>query len=100
MAEKKTQIKKEAKHVVLSPRVTEKSAIGSEKGVYVFNVAGTAHKKNIIAAIKELYKVTPVDVRLVNYPGKKVFTRGKVGFTSGGKKAYVALKKGDKIEFA
>lgn len=100
MAEKKTQIKKEAKHVVLSPRVTEKSAIGSEKGTYVFNVSRNAHKKSIIAAIKELYKVTPQDVRLVNYPGKKVISKGKIGYTSEGKKAYVSLKKGDKIEFA
>jgi ribosomal protein L23 len=31
-------------------------------------------------------------------PGKKVFVRGKAGQQARGKKAYVHLKKGDKIE--
>jgi ribosomal protein L23 len=35
---------------------------------------------------------------MVNIPKKNVFVRGKWGTKGGGKKAYVYLKKGDKIE--
>jgi len=37
-------------------------------------------------------------VRIVNIPAKKVFVRGKRGQKNAIKKAYVELKKGDKIE--
>jgi ribosomal protein L23 len=49
--------------------------------------------------VKELYKVTPVKVNIINLPAKIVFTRGKSGRKAGVKKAVVYLKKGDKIEF-
>lgn len=51
-------------------------------------------------AISELFKVMPRMVRVVAIPKKEVMTRGtnKKGTTAGGKKAYVFLKKGDKIE--
>jgi len=42
--------------------------------------------------------VKPEKVRVAAIPAKKVFVRGKKGVKSGGKKAYVYLKKGDKIE--
>jgi ribosomal protein L23 len=49
--------------------------------------------------VKEIYKVTPVRVNIVNLPAKIVFARGKTGRKSAIKKAIVTLKKGDKIEF-
>ena len=45
-----------------------------------------------------MYKVSPMKVRIVNLPAKKVFVRGKWGEKTSVKKAYVYLKKGDKIE--
>lgn len=109
MAEKKitkkskAEVKEEAKKksVILSPRITEKSALQSEtKNVYVFNVKGDATKKSIIASIKVEYKVTPVRVNMTAVPSKQKFVRGNWGVKKGGKKAYVYLKKGDKIEVA
>ena len=85
--------------MLLRPRVTEKAALqANSKGVYVFEVTKNATKKSIIASIKDLYKVTPIRVHLLAIPTKAVFRRGKSGMTGGGKKAYVYLKKGDKIE--
>ncbi len=93
-------MKKHPGHIIISPRITEKGAYMSESGVYVFNVAMTANKKEIAEAISELFKVTPRSVRVAHIPRKQVMTRNtnRKGMTAGGKKAYVYLKKGDKIE--
>lgn len=85
--------------VLVRPRVTEKAALQANKdNTYVFEVSRDATKKSVIASIRDLYKVTPIRVHLLAIPHKKVFRRGKSGVTGGGKKAYVHLKKGDKIE--
>jgi len=89
-------------NVVLAPRVTEKAAILSDSGVYVFKVTPKATKPQVRRAIIDLFKVTPVKVNMVNLKGTRVLTRatGKKGRTDSIKKAYVYLKKGDKIELA
>ena len=89
-------------HILLAPRITEKGAYLSEKGVYIFMVAKDANKKDIARAIQETFKVTPRMVRVVTVPRKVVATRGtnRFGKTAGGKKAYVYLKAGDTIEIA
>lgn len=88
-----------ASNVLLRPRITEKAAIGADKaGVYVFEVAKNATKNSIAASVKAAYKVTPVKVNITKIAPKAVFVRGKRGVKQGGKKAYVYLKKGDKIE--
>ncbi|MEK7088168.1 MAG: 50S ribosomal protein L23 [Patescibacteria group bacterium] len=83
---------------IIRPRVTEKATTVAENGVYVFEVEKDANKKEIAADIKNLYKVSPVKINVVKIPRKQVFVRGKKGFKAGGKKAYVYLKKGEKIE--
>ncbi len=85
---------------IKKPRITEKAAVSAEKGSYVFEVSKDANKATIAQAIKALYKVTPVKVAIVKLPAKKVFVRGKKGRTNEIKKAYVYLKKGDKIDLA
>lgn len=85
---------------MLSPRITEKGAYLSEKNAYVFNVAGTANKKEIADAIRDVFKVTPRKITVMAIPRKVRITRGtnRRGKTVGGKKAYVYLKKGETIE--
>ena len=84
---------------IIRPRVTEKATAAAEQGgIYVFEVEKDASKKGIAAIIKNLYKVSPIKVNIVKIPRKQVFVRGKKGFKSGGKKAYVYLKNGEKIE--
>jgi large subunit ribosomal protein L23 len=86
-------------NVLLRPRITEKAALGADKSnTYVFEVAKTATKKSISASVKSAYGVTPKKVRVAAIPSRQVFVRGKKGVKIGGKKAYVYLKKGDKIE--
>jgi len=86
-------------NVLKGPRITEKAAISADKhNVYVFEVEKSATKASIIASVRDAYKVTPVDARVVNIPARKVVVRGKRGTKSAVKKAYVVLKKGDKIE--
>lgn len=103
---KKTDTKKEVSEkkdknpIIKNPRITEKAALSSEKGVYTFDVATDTNKSEIIKAIKTLYKVTPVKVNIIKNPAKRVFVRGNWGVKGGIKKAVVYLKKGDKITFA
>jgi large subunit ribosomal protein L23 len=95
-----TSIKKHAIDVIKRPRITEKAAISAEKGVYVFEIHSTATKASVAASVKELYKVTPVNVNIAKTPKKNVMVRGKKSVKGGVIKAYVTLKKGDKIELA
>ena len=91
--------KVEKKSVLIKPRMSEKAIIGADKqGVYVFEVLKDANKADIRASVKAAYKVTPVKVRTAKIAEKAIFFRGRKGTKSGGKKAYVYLKKGDKIE--
>ncbi len=83
---------------LIRPHITEKATRSAESDVYVFQVLGTSTKKTITRAIVEQYKVTPVKVSVVTIPAKETFVRGKRGMKAGYKKAYIYLKKGDKIE--
>ena len=91
-------VKKEV--ILIKPYITEKSnALVETTNVYTFEVLTGANKKNIGFAIQKMYKVTPTKISIAKNPAKKVFARGKVGSKPGVTKAYVYLKKGDKIEF-
>lgn len=88
-----------SKNALVRPRITEKAALAnSETNAYVFEVSRNATKKAVSDSIREVYKVTPRKVNLLNIPKKQVFIRGKKGTKGGGKKAYVFLKKDDKID--
>lgn len=88
--------------VLLRPHVTEKAAHLTAQNVYAFKVAPNATKQNVATAVRALYKVVPLKVAIVRVPKKRVQLRTRRGWgTKGGfKKAYVYLKKGDRIEFA
>jgi len=83
------------------PHVTEKANFHAEKlNSYTFKVNGNSNKKSIAKAIQTKYKVMPTKVRIVNTAPRNVSYRGRPVTKSGFKKAYVTLKKGDKIEIA
>jgi large subunit ribosomal protein L23 len=98
--ETKEEGKSKTHPLLISPRVTEKSAILAERNIYTFNVAEKANKNEIKKAIKFVYGVTPVNVSITQIADKKVVRRGLTSIKKGGKKAVVHLKKGDKITFA
>lgn len=86
-------------NIIIRPRITEKAGVMAEKGgVYVFEVHSGASKHDIALAVRELYNVTPAKIAVTRIPSKEVFVRGKWGVKQGGKKAYIYLKKGDKID--
>lgn len=89
-------------HVLRNPRITEKATMHSMQGVYVFDVAASATKRDILRAVHEIYKVLPRKVSIAQVPSKNVRSvrTGKRGVKSGGKKAYVYLKKGETITIA
>ena len=89
----------EAAHVIIRPHITEKTGMLSQTGVYTFEVVKGAGAKEISNAIQALYKVVPVKVSVTKIRSKNRSLRGIPGKTATGKKAYVYLKKGDKIEF-
>lgn len=84
--------------IILRPRITEKASMMVEKNVYVFEISPKASKKDVSETIFTYYKVNPIKVRTVKNPAKNILVRGKKGIKSGVKKAYVYLKKGDKLE--
>lgn len=105
-AEKKASVETVAKNpvhttsVIAKPRITEKAAVLSDKNVYTFEVKKGATKYEVRDAIKALYKVTPVKINIVNKAARKTMSRarGRKVTEHGMRKAYVYLKKGDRIE--
>lgn len=86
--------------VILRPRITEKAALLGERNVYAFEVKKGATKFEIRDAVKALYKVTPVRIRIVNKQPRHFMSRsrGRDMMEGGLRKAYVYLKKDDRIE--
>jgi large subunit ribosomal protein L23 len=95
----KSELATSAASIIIRPRITEKSGILSQGGVYTFEVAKNANKYMVSKAIMTLYKVTPVKVAMVNTPMRRVFVKGRRGQVSGIRKAIVTVKKGEKIDF-
>ncbi len=88
--------------VIHSPWLSEKALIGTENGVYVFQVPADATKTKVAEAIQLIYGVTPRQVRMVNLPAKRKALRTRRGFgtRAARHKAYVYLQAGDTIQFA
>lgn len=89
-------------HILRNPRITEKATANALMSTYIFDVAPRATKREIMVAVKEVYKVVPQKVTIAAVPRKSVRNprTGKVGVKGGGKKAYVYLKKGETITIA
>ena len=92
-----------ASQVVLRPVISEKSMDHTQRSKYTFAVHDDANKMQIKAAVEELFKVTVLDVNVLNTKAKEKSRnrrRGRVaGRTSPWKKAVVTVKAGDSIEF-
>ncbi len=91
-------MKKDLNSVLIKPHVTEKASRTAESSVYVFEINPKAGALVVAKAFEEKYKISPVKVNTVTIPAKAVFVRGKRGKKAGYKKAYIYLKKGEKIE--
>ena len=89
-----------ARHIVVSPVVSEKSYALMEEGVYTFKVHPDASKPQIRDAVQEIFGVKVAKVNTLNRPGKRkrnrrTFTYGRRPDT---KRAIVTLVEGDSID--
>jgi large subunit ribosomal protein L23 len=88
--------------ILKRPVVTEKGVDKKDKErTLCFEVAPDANKTQVKAAVEKLFKVKVAEVRTATFEGK-MRRRGRfMGYRSDWKKAYVKLKKGEKVpEFA
>ena len=85
--------------VIRRPLITEKATELQESDKYVFEVARTANKLQVKAAVEKSFNVHVVDVNVVTIPGRMQRKGRRQVLTSPWKKAIVSLKSGDKIAY-
>jgi len=85
-------------NIIVSPVITEKSTMASENNQVVFNVAKTATKPQIKAAIEGLFDVKVKAINTMVRKGKVKKFKGVVGRQIDVKKAIVTLKDGHSID--
>jgi ribosomal protein L23 len=66
----------------------------------VFNILDNKNKIEITKDLEKTYKVNVLGIRIVNTPAKKKVYRGRIGYKSATKKAYITLAKGQSIVLA
>ena len=84
--------------VVLSPIITEKATVASERNQVMFKVARTATKPQIKEAVEKLFDVKVKSVNTLVRKGKHKAFRGRLGEQSDVKKAIVTLEEGHRID--
>ena len=84
--------------VIRKPLVTEKGVTKKEEErTLCFEVAVAANKVQVKQAVEKLFKVKVQEVRTATFEGK-LRRRGRfAGYRPDWKKAYVRLKKGEKV---
>jgi len=87
--------------VLVAPIVSEKATSVSEKHNQVlFKVLRDATKPEVKAAVELLFKVEVKAVQMVTQKGKTKRFGGRIGRRDHVKKAYVALKPGQELNFS
>ena len=85
--------------VIRAPRVSEKTARLQEvSNQYVFEVATTATKADVKAAVEQIFDVKVESVNVVNVKGKAKAFRNRMGRRNDWRKAYVKLADGQSID--
>ena len=84
--------------VILSPVITEKATIASERNQVTFKVARTATKPQIKEAVEKLFDVKVKSVNTMIRKGKLKAFRGSLGRQQNVKKAIVTLEEGHRID--
>ncbi len=84
--------------IILSPVITEKATIASERNQVIFKVARTATKPQIKEAVERLFDVKVRAVNTLVRKGKVKVFKGTMGRQSDVKKAIVTLEEGHRID--
>lgn len=91
---------KDARQIVIRPIITEKTTVlREESNQYAFRVVTRASKRQIAAAIEELFEVHVIDVRTMRMQGKKKRLGRNLGRKPSWKKAIVTLAEDDTVDF-
>ncbi len=86
--------------VLLSPHVSEKSALSADKNnQHVFRVIRDAKKSEIKQAVEKLFDVKVAEVNTISMKGKRKNFGKRPGKRSDWKKAVVTLESGNDINF-
>ena len=86
--------------VLRAPHISEKATMTAEKAnTIVFKVAQDATKKEIQAAVEQLFEVEVKSVNTLITKGKTKRQGQRQGRRSDVKKAYVTLKEGQDLDF-
>jgi large subunit ribosomal protein L23 len=84
--------------VILSPIITEKATVASEKNQVMFRVARNATKPQIKEAVEKLFDVKVKAVNTLVRKGKLKAFKGSLGVQSDVKRAIVTLEEGQRID--
>ena len=88
-----------AYEVIRAPRVSEKTARLQEvSNQYVFEIAKTATKADVKAAVEQIFAVKVEAVNVVNVKGKSKTFKFRQGRRGDWRKAYVTLADGQSID--
>ena len=90
-------MKLEARDIIISPVVSEKSYSDAERGKYTFIVAPKATKPEIRRAVETIWGVRVRDVNTLRRKGKEVRRRLVRGNRPDARRAVVTLAPGEKI---
>ncbi len=87
--------------VLVAPIISEKATrIGEKQNQVLFKVLRDATKPEIKAAVELMFKVEVESVNVVQVKGKTKRFGGRAGRRDHVKKAYVALKAGQELNFS
>jgi len=94
----KKSVSDRAYRILSAPHISEKATNLSEKNKYMFKVKPKANKIEIKKAIKDVYGVEAVAIKIINVHRKKRRLGRQIGWRKGYKKAIVKVREGQKIE--
>ena len=86
------------REVLVRPMITEKSTVLQEGGKYVFQIATSANKVEVKAAVELAFDVKVLDVNITKTRDKSKRYGPRVKKRPDIKKAVVSLKRGDRIQ--
>lgn len=86
--------------VLLGGIVSEKTTMSSVNNQYVFKVLPNSNKREIRAAVEELFGVSVQSVNTLNVKGKKKLSKGRAGYRHNWKKAIVRVAPGQMIDIS
>jgi large subunit ribosomal protein L23 len=83
---------------LLRPYLSEKSTYLNSQSQYVFEINPKANKYQVTQAIKAIYGIKPLKVRIVKIKSKQIRYGRTIGETKERKKAIVKLPSDKKID--